>query len=1003
MMPFCRKPHILLSGILLLLMLSHSVATFAQKKAQTNVSATLAPTPAARRMDAFRLRKQLQQSSAVANVPFKSIGPTVMSGRVTDIDVCPSDPSHFLVAYASGGLWHTTSNGVQMTPLFDNQASMTIGDIAVRWQGTTPAEIWVGTGENNSSRSSYAGTGIYKSTDGGKTWQHLGLEESHHIGRVVLHPTDPNTIWVAVLGHLYSPNAERGVYRSTDGGKTWQKTLFVDNNTGAIDLVLDPTNPQVLYAAMWERSRQAWNFKGSGKGSGIYKSTDGGQTWLKLNTEGSGFPATEGTGRIGLDVFAGNPNIVYAVLDNQDSRPTEKPTGKEIIKPSAFRTMTAEEFAKLPDEELQAYFERYGIPAKYTPQSVKQDIAQGKYPVKALADFINANDDLFEIEVKGAEVYRSDDGGKTWRKTHDKPLDGLVFTYGYYFGQIRVDSRNPDKVYVLGVPIIKSEDGGKTWRSINGDNVHVDHHALWLNPNRPGHLILGNDGGINISYDDGQSWQKMNNIPVGQFYAINVDMAQPFNVYGGLQDNGVWFGPSNYRHSLDWHDNGRYPYQLITGGDGMQVEIDTRDNATVYTGFQFGNYFRVNTKTGERKFITPRHDLGETPYRWNWQTPIHLSRHNQDVLYMGSHRFHRSLDRGETMQTLSGDLTAGGIKGNVPYGTLTTIDESPRRFGLIYVGSDDGLVHVSRDGGYTWTRISDKLPQKLWVSRVIASHHAEGRVFVSLNGYRYDHFEPYLYVSDDYGQNWTRLGENLPAEPINVVREDPVNDQILYVGTDNGLYISFDRGVSFAAMNNGLPAVAVHDLRIHPRDKKLVVGTHGRSIYMTDVQHIQQLTRELIVKALHVFPVPPVTASDSWGRIRNFADPVTPSCEIVFYVNYTIKNTVSTIRILSPEGVLLNQINDESEAGINIVKYDLTIDEKAVADFRQELQKKAKDGKEVKLEAAADGKYYLPPGEYTVEVRSGESLEKQTLKIEAPRGGNRRGGEPAPEEEHEEY
>lgn len=1000
MTPFYRKS--LLRGLLgVSLFMAGYAPAVAQRKPQNNAPATPAPTPAARRMEAFKLRHQLQEGSIVANVPFKNIGPTVMSGRVTDVDVCPADPSQFLVAYASGGLWHTTSNGTQMTPVFDTQASMTIGDIAVQWQGTTPAVIWVGTGENNSSRSSYAGTGIYKSTNGGKTWEHLGLEESQHIGRIVLHPTDPNTVWVAALGHLYSPNPDRGIYKTTDGGKTWQKTLFVDNNTGAIDLVIDPTNPQVLYAAMWERSRQAWDFKGSGKGSGIYKSTDGGATWTKLNTDGSSFPNTDGTGRIGLDVFAGNPNIIYAVLDNQDSRPAEKPTGKEVIKPSAFRTMTAEEFAKLPDEDLQAYFERYGIPSKYTPKSVKQDIANKKYPVKALADFINANDDLFEIEVKGAEVYRSDDGGKTWRKTHDKPLDGLVFTYGYYFSQIRIDSKNPDKIYTMGVPVIKSEDGGKTWKAMNSDNVHADHHALWLNPNRPGHMILGNDGGINISYNDGETWQKMNNVPVGQFYAINVDMAQPFNVYGGLQDNGVWVGPSTYRHSLDWHDTGRYPYQMLIGGDGMQVEIDTRDNATVYTGFQFGNYFRINTKTGERKFITPRHDLGETPYRWNWQTPIHLSRHNQDILYMGSHRFHRSLDKGETMQTLSGDLTAGGIKGNVPYGSLTTIDESPRRFGLLYTGSDDGLVHVSKDGGYTWTRISDKLPQKLWVSRVIASHHAEGRVFVSLNGYRYDHFDPYLYVSEDYGQTWTRLGGNLPAEPINVVREDPVNDQILYVGTDNGVYISFDRGVSFAAMSNGLPAVAVHDLRIHPRDKQLVVGTHGRSIFTADVQHIQQIDQQMITKALHLFPVQAITASEAWGRPRNFAEAISPERQIVFYLNYAIKNAISNIRILSAGGVVLHEMTDESEAGINIVNYDLTMNEKAVADLQKEMQAKAKDGKEVKIGAAGNGKYYLPVGEYTVEVRAGESVEKQTLKVEAPRSGGGRRGEPSAEP-HEE-
>src|SRR5690606_33856966 len=334
-----------------------------------------------------------------------------------------------------------------------------------------------------------------------------------------------------------------------------------------------------------------------------------------------------------------------------------------------------------------------------------------------------------------AEVYRSDDGGRTWARTHEGYLDDLFFSYGYYFGQLRVAPHDPDRLYLLGVPLIASSDGGATWAAIDGPHVHVDHHALFVSPTRPGHLINGNDGGVNVSFDDGASWSKANVPAVGQFYAVAVDMAEPYHVYGGLQDNGVWVGPSTYEATDDWLGEGTYPYERLLGGDGMQIAVDPRTNRTVYTGFQFGNYFRLDRDAGDATRITPRHELGERPLRFNWQTPIHLSVHNPDVLYLGSHKVHRSLDRGATCETLSDDLTEGGRPGDVPYGTLTSIDESPRRFGLLWAGSDDGLVHVSRDGGYSWQNVSAGLPGPYWVSRVEASHFEEGRAYVALNGY----------------------------------------------------------------------------------------------------------------------------------------------------------------------------------------------------------------------------------------------------------------------------
>ncbi len=633
-------------------------------------------TPAVERIKSFEQRKKLIDNSLLGDIAFTNIGPAVQSGRVADLDVSPTDPTHFYVAYASGGLWKTVNNGTSFEPLFDREMVMTIGDIAVDWATNT---IWVGTGEVNSSRSSYSGTGVFKSTDGGKTWSHLGLGESHHIGRIVLHPSNPNTAWVAVLGHLYSPNQERGVYKTTDGGQTWTRVLFINDNTGAIDLMADPANPDILYAAAWERTRRAWNFSEGGPGSGIYKSTDGGQTWALISGGKSGFPDGEGIGRIGLAMAqADGQTLLYAVLDNQTPRPKkEKEKKDDVLTKDDLRSMSKEDFLKLDAKKVQAYLDNNGFPKKYSAEKVQKMVKQDKIQPLALVEYIeDANTLLFDTEVTGAEVYVSRDGGQSWAKTHEGYLDDLFYTYGYYFAQIRVAPQSQgQKLYTMGVPVLRSEDAGKTWKSINGENVHVDHHALWVSPSRPGHLILGNDGGVNISFDDGEHWIKCNTPPVGQFYAVAVDMSEPYNVFGGLQDNGVWRGPSTYKADVGWHNNGRYPYRFVLGGDGMQVAVDTRDNNTIYTGYQFGNYFRFDLAMDSSFSITPRHELGERPLRWNWQTPIHLSVHNPDILYMGSNKLHRSFNQGRSFEAISGDLTTGGKKGRC---RLFHPDQHPR-------------------------------------------------------------------------------------------------------------------------------------------------------------------------------------------------------------------------------------------------------------------------------------------------------------------------------------
>jgi photosystem II stability/assembly factor-like uncharacterized protein len=799
------------------------------------VQAQIKATSAQERLKSIDQRKQLLSRSTLNETGFRNIGPSVMSGRVVDIEVNPQDPTEFYVAYASGGLWQTKNNGQSFTSIFDSVDVLTIGDIAVNWQNR---HIWVGTGEVNSSRSTYAGLGVYRSANNGKSWEYLGLPESHHIGKIQLSAKDPNTAWVAVLGHLYSESKERGIYKTTDAGKTWNQTLASDANTGAIDVDIDPSNEQVLYAAMWYRTRTASNFEESGKTSGIFKSTDGGDHWTLVSTPTSGFPSGDGVGRIGLAVYPKNPSIVYAIVDNNFHQPDTAmqkaaDTSRYVLRD--FKTLTVDQFLALDDKKLNAFLKspRNGIPTKYNAENIKKDVQSGKLAPNCIWDYLyDANTALFETPIYGAQVYRSDNAGLSWVKTHAKPID-LYSTYGYYFGKVFVSPSNPDKIAITGVGVLLSTDGGKTFNSIGKENVHADHHFVWMNGARDSHMIIGNDGGCNITYDNGAHWFKANTPAVGQFYNIAIDMAKPYNVYGGLQDNGTWFGSSATKENYDWYDSGHNPYTMIGGGDGMQVQVDWRDNKTVYSGSQFGFYSRQNLATKDRKAVRPMRDLGEPAVRYNWQSPILLSRHNQDVFYFGSNKFHRSMSKGDSLVTLSTDLTTNPTQGDVPFGTTTTISESPIRFGLIYVGTDDGNVQVSKDGGNSFTMISQKLPKGLYVSRVIASKYNVARVYVTLNGYRNDHFNAYVYQSDDYGTTWKQIMKDLPSEPVNVIKEDAVAEQVLYVGTDGGLYVSLDGGNSSMAWTKGLPAsVPVHDLEIHPRDHEIVLGTHGRSLYV---------------------------------------------------------------------------------------------------------------------------------------------------------------------------
>lgn len=922
-------------------------------------------TPATELERGLLQKNEMRQQSLVKELPFTNIGPTIMSGRVVGFAVNPSNPTEFYVGYASGGVWHTTNNGTTFTPVLDNSATQNVGSLEMDWKTGT---LWVGTGEVNASRSSYAGIGLLASKDNGKTWKSMGLTDSHHISSILINPENSNEVVVGAVGHLYSENKERGVYKTTDGGKTWNKTLFVNEQSGIIEIAVDPNNYHLMYASSWEKDRKAWNFKGSGEGSAIYKSTDAGDTWAKISMPNSGFPTGEGVGRIGIAVY--DDTTIYAIVDNQNRRKEEKASEPhQDLRKDDFKTMTSSQFLQLEDKKLNQFLRQNGFQEKYKAENVKNLIKGGTVQPTDLAKYLeDANTMLFDTPVIGAEVYKSENGGKTWQKTHTEFLDDLYYSYGYYFGKIHVSPQDMKKIYIYGVPIIKSDDGGKTFTSINAENVHADHHALWINPKQPGHLIDGNDGGVNITYDDGASWIKNNAPAVGQFYSVNVDNATPYNVYGGLQDNGVWFGPHTHKEDKSWHQDGEYGYKSIMGGDGMHVQIDNRDHNLVYTGFQFGNYYRLHQKTGESVYIQPKHSLGENPYRFNWQTPILLSPHNQDILYLGGNKLMRSMNQGTDWEPISGDLTKGGKTGNVAYGTLTSISESPFQFGLLYTGSDDGQVYVSKDGGAQWALISENLPQDLWVSRVIASSHKKERVYVTLNGYRWDDFTPYVFVSEDYGSSWKNIGSTLPVGAVNVIKEDPSHENLVYIGTDNGAYVSFNKGENWEAFSKELPNVAVHDLVLQAEQKHLLLGTHGRSIYKANVALLQEMAKQQ--QQLILAEIAPLHSSRWWGsRYGQWGKINEPAVVLEVFSPQSGKATVS---IQTEDGKVLQEFSTEVIKGVNTIEYDVTFSEKGKS-ILEKLEKK--------IEVSENKKYYLPEGTYTVKLTIGKSSVTKALVI----------------------
>lgn len=836
---------------------------------------------------------------------WRAVGPAVMGGRTVDIDAVGGKPWIIYAAIGPSGVWKSENNGVTWNPVFYKEATVSVGDVTIA--PSHPGIVWVGTGEASCRNSVTIGDGVYKSTDGGKTWQNMGLKETRHISRIIVNPGDPNIVYVAAMGHLWGPNEERGIYKTIDGGKTWKKVLYVNADTGFADLAMDSGDSLMLYAAAYEHRRLPYHFSSGGPGSGIYKTTDGGETWRLLSKD-----LPEGImGRIGLDVARSAPGILYALIEHQDGG-----------------------------------------------------------------------------------IWRSEDCGETWKRMCDVQTFRRVNTRPFYYSQIRVDPTNDKVVYVLSTGLHVSTDGGQKFRAIGG-GIHGDHHALWIDPSNPLHLIEGNDGGIDISYDGGKNWLPVQSMDLAEVYQVGYDMRQPYYVYCGLQDNGSWAGPSATTDRVGIAND---DWTSIGGGDGFFAQPDPKDPNTVYSNWQVNNIYRYDWRIGRSKTIKPIGALDDPPYRFNWNSPIHISPDDSATVYAGGNYLFRSQDRGYSWEVISPDLTtndpakqkdSGGPitldnSGAESHCTITTISESPAKRGVIWCGTDDGSLQITRDNGKTWENIVSRipgLPAGTWCSRVEASHCEAGTAYAAFDGHRHDDYGTYVFKTTDFGKTWKSIKSNLPFGWVHVIREDVKNKNLLFVGTEFGIFASLDGGASWFSLMNGLPTVAVHDIAIHPRDNDLIIGTHGRGIWiLDDISFLQETRAEILSAPVHIFSIRPTFTYLMSSRRESFTKPAYAAKNPAYGMSITAyilakPKEKPRVTIFNKEGETVFELNLTVQEGIQREHWNL------------QTVPKSKEGN--KVTPPATGFIPLPlvePGEFTVELNvDGQKFSSTALVLADPR------------------
>ncbi|MCP3903584.1 MAG: glycosyl hydrolase [Planctomycetes bacterium] len=863
---------------------------------------------------------------------WRSIGPANMNGRIAAIAVAPGNSRTFFVGYATGGVWKTTNNGTTFTPVFDEHETASIGALAVcdappDWAGWDDEEpdpgaedvdedaaedadrgrakiVWVGTGEGNGRNSSSWGHGVYRSTDGGGAFEPVGLADTHDIPALAVDPHDPDVCFIAALGHLWGSNAQRGVYRTTDGGRTWKAVLQVDEETGACDVIIDPDDPDVIFAALYARRRTPHGFRAGGGAGGIYRSLDGGDRWQKLS---EGLP--EHTGRIGIDICRSDPSIVCAVVESADGGWVGGP---------------------------------------------------------------------FSNRMRGGGVFRSSDGGDTWtRMTDFNPR-------AFYFSRIRIDPVNSDRVYLLGWGLYVSDDGGRTFRAGAAKAPHVDYHAMVIDPDDTDHLLIGTDGGLYASWDRGKTWDFHDHVAAGQFYNVAVDDSDPYRVGGGLQDNGTWVGPSETIIEATgggWGRKGAITnrdWRFIWGGDGFHLAFDPENPNILYAESQGGNLHRIHRDTGVHRTLRPSPREGQPRFRFNWNAPFFISPHDPTTLYFGGNHVFRLTERGDRWERISEDLTAQRPEEIVAvgsdaetHGTIVSLAESPLVEGRLWAGTDDGLVHVTDDGGESWTDVTPDAVDGLYVSKIEPSRHDADTAYVAVDGHRSDVFTPILLRTDDAGVTWKSIAGDLPdGAPPKVVREDPRNGDVLYVGTERAAYVTIDGGTHWIRLNHEqLPTVAVDDLAIQVREMDLVAGTHGRSIWiLDDISPLSQLTSEVLASPLHVFSPQPgrprhyLRYGGLWSD-RMFVAPNPPrGAAISYWISAYAPDDVK-ISIADASGHVVRTLTGSNRPGINRVHWDLQ---------PAEDQRLGND----------DGlTQYVAAGAYTVKATLGDHAGQTTLEV----------------------